>query len=227
MTTTTAPRFAGPPISVLGVVTVATFVVGLVVTTAIAGEVYPQPTTDAETVRSYFADNQTAMRVNALFTFGSAVTLAIYTAAAVGRLNQLGVRVPGVLVAQVGGTLSAGFLALTACAMFIVSQPGVTDELAVVRALHNFAYATGGPAHVATLGLLLAGVSVPGLLLRLLPRWTAWLGLVVAGVAELSTLSLAVDQAAYLLPIARFPALVWIVAVGFLLPRARRVNAKD
>jgi hypothetical protein len=44
-------------------------------------------------------------------------------------------------------------------------------------------------------------------------------GLVVAAVAELSSLSLMVPAAAWLLPLARFPALVWIVCAGALLPR--------
>jgi hypothetical protein len=63
---------------------------------------------------------------------------------------------------------------------------------------------------------------VPALVGRLLPKWLAWLGLALAAVAELSWLSLIVPGAAYLLPAARFPAFVWILAVGALLPRSRK-----
>ena len=56
----------------------------------------------------------------------------------------------------------------------------------MVRALHDLAFLFGGPAHVVFLGLLLAGMAVPGLLLGLLPRATAWTGLVIAGLAELA-----------------------------------------
>jgi hypothetical protein len=82
-------------------------------------------------------------------------------------------------------------------------------------------FLTGGVAHVVFLGLLVAGVAVPGLLLGLLPRGVATTGLVIAAVAELATVSLVWDGAAVLLPIARFPALIWLVAAGYLLPRAR------
>jgi hypothetical protein len=54
-----------------------------------------------------------------------------------------------------------------------------------------------------------------------LPRWLVWLGLIVAGVAEISSLSLLFGPVGYLLPVARFGGLVWLVAAGFLQPRSR------
>ncbi|MCU1615975.1 MAG: hypothetical protein JWO98_3515, partial [Frankiales bacterium] len=65
--------------------------------------------------------------------------------------------------------------------------------------------------------------AVPGLLAGLLPRPVALIGLVIAAVAEVSTLTLLVAGAAVLLPVARFTALAWLIAAGFLLPR-RRTN---
>ena len=55
-----------------------------------------------------------------------------------------------------------------------------------------------------------------------MPRWLVWLGLIVAAVAELSSLSLIVPMAGVLLPLARFPALVWLVGAGFSLPTSTR-----
>ncbi|MCZ0980406.1 hypothetical protein O1L60_19300 [Streptomyces diastatochromogenes] len=46
-------------------------------------------------------------------------------------------------------------------------------------------------------------------------------GLVLAAIAELSALTLLVDGAAPLLPLARFTCLGWLIAAGFLLPRRR------
>ncbi|HTJ40051.1 MAG TPA: hypothetical protein VL738_43180 [Dactylosporangium sp.] len=103
----------------------------------------------------------------------------------------------------------------------MLSRPEVLDEPALIRALQLLNFAAGGVAHVVPLGLLLAGLAVPGLLARLLPAWLAWAGLVIAGIAELSTLTLLVEPAAYLLPVARFTALAWLIAVGFMLPRQR------
>jgi hypothetical protein len=76
------------------------------------------------------------------------------------------------------------------------------------------------------LGLLLAGASVPALLGRLLPKPLAWLGLALAAIAELSWLSLLLPGAAYLLPAARFPAFIWILGTGALLPRSRQEMAQ-
>jgi hypothetical protein len=74
---------------------------------------------------------------------------------------------------------------------------------------------------VVPLGLLVAGVAVTAGLTRRLPRWLMIFGLIVAAIAELSSLSLLLPAAAYLLPLARFPALVWIVCAGVLLPRRK------
>ncbi len=87
--------------------------------------------------------------------------------------------------------------------------------------LQLLAFAMGGPGHVVPLELLLAGVSITGGLTRQLPRWVMWFGLVLAAFAELSTLTLLLDQAAFLLPLARFPAFIWIICVALTLPVRR------
>jgi hypothetical protein len=75
---------------------------------------------------------------------------------------------------------------------------------------------------VVPLGLLVAGMAVPALIARLLPRWLAWAGLAVAAVAELSALSLLTPALDVTLPAGRFGGLLWIVAASVLLPRSRR-----
>jgi hypothetical protein len=113
-------------------------------------------------------------------------------------------------------------LALCGLVAWVLARPDIRTETALVRALHDLAFLTGGVGHVVFLGLLMAGIAVPGLILGLLPRGVAVTGLVIAAVAEAATVSLAWDAAAVLLPIARFPGLVWLVAVGFMLPHSRR-----
>ncbi|HEU4384732.1 MAG TPA: hypothetical protein VFR85_14690 [Anaeromyxobacteraceae bacterium] len=44
----------------------------------------------------------------------------------------------------------------------------------------------------------------------------------LAAMAELSWLSLVLPQASVLLPLARFPALAWLIAAGALLPVHRK-----
>jgi hypothetical protein len=65
------------------------------------------------------------------------------------------------------------------------------------------------------------------LLVGLIPRWLAFAGLILAAIAELSTLTLLLDGAAFLLPIARFLGFAWLIAVGFLLPQTRPRRAQE
>lgn len=69
--------------------------------------------------------------------------------------------------------------------------------------------------------MLIAGVAVPSLLLRLLPRWLGVTGIVLAALAEFSTLSLIWPSLAVLLPAARFPTLIWLLVVAWRLPHDR------
>jgi hypothetical protein len=226
---TTRQRYradAGPPLVVLAAASAGLLVAGLITSSAMAGETFPSPFAAPEVVQAYFRSSSAAVVVSAFFTFASAVPLAIYAATVSARLHNLGIRNPGATIALVGGVLAAGFLSLSAMFSWTLSRPEILGEPAVVHALQALSFMTGGPAHVVLLGLLLAGVAVPGLLAGLLPRWLAVAGLVLAAVAELSTLTLLLDGAAYLLPVARFGGLVWLITAGALLPR-RRPAAND
>jgi hypothetical protein len=212
----------GPHLGALAIVFAALFLAGLILSTALAGgKPYPSPFGDGTSILSYFRDNPNAVRIGGALQFGAAIPLAIYAATVNARLHQLGVRAPGATIALAGGLLAAAFLALSGLLGWVLSRPEVHDDPALVRALQLLNFGTGGVGHVVPLGLLLAGIAVPGLLVRLLPTWLAWAGLVIAAIAELSTLALLVDAAAYLLPVARFAALAWLIAAGFLLPRQR------
>jgi hypothetical protein len=52
-----------------------------------------------------------------------------------------------------------------------------------------------------------------------------WFGIVLAAFAELSTLTLILEPAAFLLPLARFPAFIWILCVAVMLPSRRSVSS--
>ena len=79
----------------------------------------------------------------------------------------------------------------------------------------------GGAGHIVTLGLLVAGIAVPSLILGLLPRSLAWAGLAIAGLSELTTLVLIWPVLGPILPVARVSALGWLVAAGAWLPLQR------
>ncbi len=221
MTTSAQRPQPGPPLAVLGFVFAGLFLASLILGTALAGRPFPSPFGGDEEILSYFASGSAALTVTGFLLFGASIPLAIFTATATSRLRYMGFRVPGVQIALAGGLLSSAFLALCGLLAWVLSRPAVQSAPGTVRALHDLSFLTGGVAHVATFGLLAAGISVPALLGRLVPKWLAWLGLVIAGIAELSTLSLLVPGLAVLLPLARFPGLVWLVAMGLLLPRSR------
>jgi hypothetical protein len=212
----------GPPLGVLAVVSTALFLIGLFVAAAVAKGFPPAPTAAAATIQKYFHEHRSAAQVSALFQFGAAVPLALYAATASARLRNLGIRAPGATIALAGGLLSAAFLGVSALASWVLSRAEVVSDPALVRAFQDFGYITGGPGHVVSLGLLVAGIAVPALFTRLLPRPVVFIGLFFAAIAELSTLSIATDKVAVLLPIARFPILIWLIVAGFQLPRTRQ-----
>ena len=65
---------------------------------------------------------------------------------------------------------------------------------------------------------------MPALLLRLMPTWLCWIGLVIATLAELSFLTMVLEPLQFLIPIGRFGSLIWLVAAGFLLPKTRHAD---
>jgi hypothetical protein len=216
-------RHPSPSLSAVAAVYAALFLASLVATAVLTrGEHFPSPFGPAASALDFFSRHSRAVRWSAFLQFGSAVPLGIFTATVASRLHFLGVRAAGVSIASFGGVAASVFLALSALAQWVLSWPDVLESQATVRALHLVAFSAGGPGHVVPLGLLIAGVSVTAGVFRLLPRWMMVSGLVLAALAELSTLSLVLPTAAYLLPLARFPALAWLIAAGALLPRARR-----
>jgi hypothetical protein len=216
------PEQGGPPLALLAVISLALLLAGIVVGVALAGGAMPLPYGTATQIQEYIAGNHPSAVAIAVGTFGSSIPLAIYAATASARLRQLGITAPGATIALAGGLLASAGLALSGLTAWTLSRPEVTTEPALVRALYYLTYLTGGPWHVVTLGLLIAGIAVPGLIVGLLPRPVAWAGLVIAGLAELTTLALIWTGVSPLLPVARFSGLIWLIVAGAMLPLRRR-----
>lgn len=218
------PGQGGPPLAMLATISLVLLLAGLVVGVVLAGGVMPLPYGSAAEIQDYVAGHQAAAVAIAVGTFGSSIPLAIYAATASARLRQLGITAPGATIALAGGLLASAGLALSSLTAWTLSRPEVTYDAALVRALYYLTYLTGGPWHVVTLGLLIAGIAVPALIVGLLPRAVAWTGLVIAGLAEVTTLVLIWPGLSPLLPVARFPGLVWLIVAGVLLPLRRPIK---
>jgi hypothetical protein len=195
--------------------------VGGLIASAALGGVFPSPFGDASAITAYYAAQPDAVVATAVFGFESAVCLAICAAAFAGRLKQLGVTVPAATLGLASGAIAAGMLVLSALLAWVLSRPEIRDQAPLVRAFQDLAFLTGGAAHVVFLGLLFAGVAVSGMRTRLLRRHVTVSGLVIAAAAMLGVVSLIWHQAAFLLPVARFPGLIWLVVAGLQLPTTR------
>ena len=221
-----APQQSGPPLWLLGSISLGLLLVGVTMLAALGGTP-PLPYQGSAAVLDYFRAHSSAAQVSAVFVFGSSVPLVIYAATASARLRQLGVTAPGATIALAGGVLAAGGLGLSSLLLWTLSRPEVSTDGPLINALYYLTFLTGGVAHVVMLGLLVAGLAVPALILQLVPRALAWIGLGIAVAAELTTVVLIWPQAAPLLPIARFSALIWLVAVGVLLPQRRAARNRQ
>jgi hypothetical protein len=102
-------------------------------------------------------------------------------------------------------------------------HPSVSPHDGVVIALYYLGYGLGGPGFSIPMGLLMAGVSITAAFMKVLPRWVIVFGLILAVAGELSWLHLMFfPKLLFLIPLVRFPGFIWLIAVGFLLPRSRR-----
>jgi hypothetical protein len=210
----------GPPLVLVASISLGLLLGGLAIGVALGG-VMPLPYGPAAAVQQYVRAEPVAVQVIAVAAFGSSVPLAIYAATASARLRQLGVTAPGATIALTGGTLAAGALGLTGLVAWTLSRPEVSADGPLVRALYYLVFLVGGVGHIVALGLLVAGMAVPSLILGLLPRSLAWVGLAIAGIAELTTLVLIWPTLGPILPVARVSALAWLVLAGARLPLRR------
>lgn len=217
----------GPDPGMLASVSLGLLIASLSVGVILTGQTFPSPLSPTVQVAGFFRENSEATGLASMLQFGSAVPLGIYAATVYARLLRLGVRVPGPGIGFFGGISASILLLLSASVMWVLSFPEITVDATLTHALSLLAFILGGVGYVTGIGLLIAGISVPGLLLGLVPRWIAWTGLLIAVLSELSFLSMTIEPFQYLLPIGRFAGLLWLTAVGFLLPRNRAAKRQE
>ncbi|MGN7799625.1 hypothetical protein [Leifsonia sp. 22587] len=221
-TTSRRRRPDGPNAGVLAVVSLALTIASVLVPPLLAsGTSFPSPLGSTAAVSGYFVQHPAAASVAGFLVFAASVPLGIYAATVYARMQRLGIRVPGPTIALVGGIAASILLSISGLLAWALGQPVAGRPPALLHTLDYVVYALGGVGFVGGLGLLIAGIAVPALILGLAPRWLAWAGLILAGLSELSFFALLIPQLALLLPVCRFLGLAWLSVVGFLLPRDR------
>jgi hypothetical protein len=211
----------GPPLVLLALISGLLMIAGDVVGLAVAGKFATVGFGSWTDIASAVSVSRDAVQAAAVLWFASAIPLAIYAATVHARLRNLGVRAPGATIALAGGLIAASMWLLAASLTWVTSRPELRATPSLVRAFVDAAYVTGGPAMLAGLGLLIAGIAVPALFAELLPRRLARAGLAIAVLAEVSTLVLLAVDAWALRWVVHTVALLWLLAVGALLPIRR------
>lgn len=223
MNTSIAVTHKGPHPGILAVLYTVLFFIGLYpVTNLYKLPYWPGPWEPASVIVPYFQTSGARVLFCLVLQLGAMICLAIFTATVVSRLHFLGARAPGTYIALLGGLLVVADAITCTMAMWTMLRPGVIVHPPLVLALYYFAYGLGGPGFSVPMGLLIAGISVTAAFMKLLPRWLIVFGLVLAVAGELSWLHLAFPALLFLIPLVRFPGFIWLIAVGFLLPRTRR-----
>jgi hypothetical protein len=208
-----------PPLGIVAIVYMVLFCAGLYPVTMFGGmPYYPGPWEPIQTITAFFQARPNAVLLCTFLQFGSAIPLGIFTASAVSRLRFLGVKAAGADIALFGGFATAISMMIGSSLMATLTRPGISHSPVAVEALYYVGYGIGGPGFSVPLGLLIAGLSLPALFMRLVPRWIAIVGLIIALIGELSWLNIMIPSAVLLIPLTRFPGFLWLIAYGFALP---------
>lgn len=223
--TTTVPvtgRRTGSSLTTSALAAVVLFVASLLVGLVFGGRAYASPFVDDGDIQAFFAGHATMLGFMAFFQFAASIALAVFTATLWARLRVLAPEsATATNVAAIGGIVGAAFLALNALVLWVLTHASVIARPEVRRGLHYLFFGLGGFAHVAGVGLLVAGASFAALRAGLLPRWFVAASLVSAAVSGLSTLTFLSEAATTLIPVGRFTTLVWTVAIALYLRRER------
>ncbi|WP_285903936.1 DUF4386 domain-containing protein [Streptomyces malaysiensis] len=206
----------GPPL-LAPVLAFAVLTVGYVVVNSST----PHPDASGKEILTYARDNGSTIELGSLLLFAAATPLALLAAVLYRRLRALGITAPGSAITLVGGVLAAAALSGSALFGWAGGRLPMDADPALARALADLSFLSGGVAYSATFAMLVSGISVTGLMARLLPRPLTWTGLALAAAGVVSMLTLIADPFGYLLPVVRFGGLIWLVITAILLPRTR------
>lgn len=213
----------GPHAGMLAIIFACLFNAGLsfVISFSAAMPHFPSPWESAETIAAYFRNHSHDVLMCSFFQFGSAIPLGLFTATIASRLRFIGTQAAGPYIAIFGGFMTVFNLASTALMLWVMAYPGIAQDGSLIRGLYYMAFAVGGVGYSVPLGLLIAGVSISAGFMKILPKWIVCLGVFLAVCGEASWLSLIFPKLVFLIPLTRFPGFIWLILVGFMLPKTK------
>ena len=214
-------KHKGPHLGMLAVIFTTLFIIGLsfVSSTSANAPHYPGPWESSEIIAKYFLNHPHAVLMCAFFQFAASIPLGLFTATVVSRLKFLTIKAAGTNIALFGGFMTAFNVAVSSLILWVMSYPGIGQDATSIRVLYYMVFAIGGVGYSVPLGLLIAGISVTTYFMKLLPKWLLALGLLLAIMGELSWLTLIFPKLLPLIPLTRFPGFIWLILIGFLLPK--------
>jgi hypothetical protein len=221
-TAAAGPRHASPHLGIVATIYVILKIASVFPVSAFGSKRpwFPELNAPTDQVVSYFSTHAFPVMLCAFLQLGAAIPFGIFAAAMLSRMRFLGVNAAGAYIAFFGGLMAAVDELFSGAVVAVMAQPLVAQSPALVQAFHYLSVALGGPGFTMPFGLLMAGVSVTAGFMKLLPRWVVGPGIVLALVGELSWLSMLIPRAGILIPLARWPGFVWLIAAGFKMPVA-------
>jgi hypothetical protein len=218
-------RYIGPHLGVVAIAYVLLKVASVVPVSAfgipfgVRSPFFPGLQAPIDKVARYFSTHAAPVSLSAFLQFGSAIPFAIFTAAIVSRMCTLGADVAGVRVALCGGIMAVIDEAVSGAIIWVMGHPLIAQVPPLTQTFHYLAVVFGGPGFTMPQGLLMAGISVPAGSMRRLSRTMVVSGLILAVIGELSWFSMVSPRAGILIPLARWPGFIWLIAAGFSLSK--------
>ncbi|GLZ81111.1 hypothetical protein Afil01_59180 [Actinorhabdospora filicis] len=214
----------GRSLILAGIPVVMAFLVGMIAALAIGDGAYPSPFLDQDVILDWLSKNSDAAQIMSLTQLISALALLVFSARLAESLRQRD-NVAHAAIVQSAGAVSSLMLAMSALLEWVAVRPDVLTSAPAARLVHDLSFLTGGPGHVAALGLMIGTAALGLAKSRTIPSWLTVLGAIVGVAGILSVASLMTETAAYLLPIARFPGFIWIVGATVVLLKRDKVAA--
>ncbi|MUL39771.1 DUF4386 family protein [Streptomonospora sp. PA3] len=182
----------------------------------------PRPTEPGAVTQRFVLDNAGVLKLQSAANVASAVLLVLFAMSLAALVRRWEERPSGAADAAVaGGVLAAAFWTVSSLIMSGLADELVDSSPALVGALRQLNFLTGGSGHVVWLAVLLGPACLSAHRRGVLPRWLTAAGMVSAALSLLSVLSLAWDVFFLFIPLGRFSAVLVVAALSILMAAGR------